>query len=116
MPVLSASNRIRFSKTVLPTPRSPTMSRLFAARAARILSRETAAFSIRSPRPANSGGGVPAPGAYGFFLGSMYSNVILVYVKRQNYTNFTQYPAPTAWGRIIFPWRWPKLAPALQRD
>ena len=63
IPRASASWLIRFSNTVLPTPRSPTMSRLLAARPFRIRSKATEACSSRSSRPASCGGGVPAPGA-----------------------------------------------------
>ena len=58
-----ASWQMRFRSTVLPTPRKPTISMLFAARPLRMRSRAMDASSINTSRPANSGGGVPAPGA-----------------------------------------------------
>ena len=62
-PRASASNLIRLSNTVLPTPRRPYRMLLRAALPDRIRSSAMAARSISSSRPASSGGGVPAPGA-----------------------------------------------------
>ena len=58
-----ASWQMRLRSTVLPTPRNPTISMLLAVRPLRMRSRAIAASSISTSRPANSGGGVPAPGA-----------------------------------------------------
>jgi hypothetical protein len=55
--------------------------KLRAALRARILSKATVERAISSERPANSGGGVPAPGEYGFFIGSIYIHLIMVYPK-----------------------------------
>lgn len=66
IPADSASSRILSRSTVLPTPRSPTMTMLFVGRPRRIRSSATRTVSRSSSRPASSGGGVPAPGAKGF--------------------------------------------------
>ena len=71
MPAASASSRMRSSSTVLPTPRSPTSIALLAGRPIRARSRAMWTDSISAPRPASSGGGVPAPGAKGFRIGFM---------------------------------------------
>ena len=70
-PLRSASRRIWSSSTVLPTPRSPTIRTLFAEFPTRIRAIATLTCSRILSRPASSGGGVPAPGAYGFRTGSM---------------------------------------------
>ena len=57
----SASLRMRSSKTVLPTPLSPTIKMLLVGRPSRTLSIATRTVSRSSSRPANTGGGVPAP-------------------------------------------------------
>jgi hypothetical protein len=80
MPDASASSRIRSSKTVFPTPRNPTIRMLFAGRPARTLANATLMVSRNSSRPASSGGGVPAPGAYGFLTGSMNGYLYAVFI------------------------------------
>lgn len=71
MPVRSASDRIWSSSTVFPTPRSPTIKTLFAEFPSLIRAMATRTCSRIRSRPANSGGGEPAPGEYGFSTGSM---------------------------------------------
>ena len=63
MPAASASSRSRSRRTVLPTPRRPTIRTLLAGRASRTRASATLTVSRSPSRPANSGGGVPAPGA-----------------------------------------------------
>jgi hypothetical protein len=67
----SASRRIWSSRTVFPTPRSPISNMLLAGRPSRRRSRRIRMSSRISFRPASSGGGLPAPGAYGLRTGSM---------------------------------------------
>ncbi len=68
-PASSAIIRILSSKTVLPTPRRPTINTLLAGRPSRDRLTATSAFFNNSSRPASCGGGAPAPGENGFSIG-----------------------------------------------
>lgn len=60
-PSASAISAKRFSKTVLPTPRSPTSMQLLPDLPVNVRRRVTPKPSINSSRPINAGGRVPAP-------------------------------------------------------
>ena len=84
MPPTSASSRMRSSSTVFPAPRKPTIKRLLLERPILVRSNATCAMRRISSRPASSGGGVPAPGAYGLLIGStgsIYSKVSHITMK-----------------------------------
>ena len=72
------------SSTVLPTPRRPDSTigwNEFPAAARPI---RTSQASISPSRPASSGGGVPAPGAYGLAIGSMLRSYPVLPVSSEN--------------------------------
>jgi len=71
-PFAVASFRIWSNSTVFPTPRRPTMITLFDG--LEILRRaiEMRTCSRKLSLPASSGGGDPAPGEYGFVIGSIW--------------------------------------------
>ncbi len=77
MPCCSAASRMRSSSTVFPTPRNPTIRMLLAGRPSRIRASAIRTVSRSSSRPASSGGGVPAPGAKGFVIGSIMSIILI---------------------------------------
>ncbi len=66
-----AMRSISLSKTVLPTPRRPVIRKLFSGRPSLMRPSSTRACSRIVSRPANSGGGDPAPGEKGFLILSM---------------------------------------------
>src|SRR5660398_120737 len=68
--------RTSLSSTVLPTPRSPVSIRLFSGRPINTRPSKMRACSRIGARPANSGGGEPAPGEKGFLIGSIFYPVI----------------------------------------
>ena len=116
MPDPSASFLIRSSNTVLPTPRSPTIKRLFVGRPRRTRSMATRTVSRSSSRPASSGGGVPAPGAKGFVIGSIgyiiqkLGKLLIVY-KLDNVTQTIWYRRrPADWHGVGSPSGWVRLA------
>ena len=67
------------SRTVLPTPRSPTSTRLFSAFLFFTRPKSTRICSKVLSRPVSSGGGVPAPGANELHIGSTAPSFIWNY-------------------------------------
>ena len=69
-PLRTAWLRSALSSTVLPTPRSPVSTSERSGRFLATRSSTTSKARSCSSRPASSGGRWPAPGAYGFRIGS----------------------------------------------
>ena len=74
-PAALAWARNSSSSTVLPTPRSPDSTIGWNELPAAALPMTMSHASITRSRPASNGGGVPAPGAYGFVTGSIGSTI-----------------------------------------
>ncbi|WP_394761985.1 tetratricopeptide repeat protein [Phenylobacterium sp.] len=70
-PSSSAMVWARTSRIVFPTPLKPTIKGYWIGRPRAHRFRATSVFLSTSARPASSGGGLPAPGAYGLRTGSM---------------------------------------------
>ena len=79
IPAATASSRMRSSNTVLPTPRKPTISTLWAGRRRRIRSIATRTVRRYASRPASSAGDTPGPGVYGLRTGSIHRIIDMFY-------------------------------------
>ena len=81
-----ACERIEFNSTVFPTPRSPVSTSERSGRDLATRSRTMSNCASSRSRPASSGGRWPAPGAYGFRIGSTIFDCMGLYCLRLRLT------------------------------